>query len=389
MKRIGLICGVILMTALVFPPLLAQQVEEKDGVRFVHNVKGGKRGARPEVSLRLVRTLGGIEVQDGNFAFHFPYDVALDAAGNIYVLDEGNNRIQKFSMDGKYVATIGRHGQGPGEFESPFALDIDSEGYLYTSEGLNRRMQVLTPDGKSYKTIRNREQLVLRLRHLKSGLIATTGFPNIAVWEKKLQPLPKLVRVLNLRGQLQFEFGDLHDFKNNLVNEEGNWADFDIGPDEDFFVTFWYQNRIEKYSPEGKLLWRADRPLNYDTMPISMGSVMKTARFYGKVKPQLNSVSTGIAVDAEGRAWVATLERQLTKTEEGEVITGGHMRTVRAAPDIEKIDAYKLEIYDPDGMLLGEIKLDHRVHGLRICKNFLFIWERNFDKVYQYEIIEK
>jgi hypothetical protein len=58
-------------------------------------------------------------------------------------------------------------------------------------------------------------------------------------------------------------------------------------------------------------------------------------------------------------------------------------------PDIEKIDAYKLEVYDPEGILLGEIKLDHRVHGLRICKNFLFAWEANFDKVYQYEIVEK
>jgi hypothetical protein len=377
---------VVAAAAILAASLWAQQVEEKDGVRLVHNVKGGKWGAKPEVSLKLVRTLGGIEVQDENLAFHFPYGVAMDAAGNIYVLDEGNNRIQKFSPDGKYLATIGRHGQGPGEFEGPLCFDIDPEGSLYVFEGFSRRIQILTPAGKTRQTIKNIKGTVLGLRHLKSGFIAAVRLPNIAVMETRLQPIPQLIRVLDLKGNPQFEFGDPHDFRNNLVNQNGNWADFDTGPQDDFYITFWYQNRIERFSPEGNLLWRADRPLNYDTKPVSMGSII---RGKGWVIPRLNCVSTGIAVDANGRAWVATLERQLTRQEEGAVVTAGSMRTVRAAPDVEKIDAYKLEVFNPDGILLGEIKLDHRVHGLRICKNFLFTWERNFDRVYQYEIVEK
>jgi sugar lactone lactonase YvrE len=389
MKRIGLKWGVILLTALVFAPSLAQQVEEKDGVRIIHNVKGGKWGAKPEVSLRLVRTLGGIEVTNENFAFHNPHDVAMDSGGNIYVLDQGNDRIQKFSPEGNYLATIGRRGQGPGELEGPSCFDIDPEGYLYVFEASSRRIQVLTPAGKARQTIRNAEIIALTLRHLTSGLIAIAGFPNIAFVEKKLQALPKLIRVLDSKGKLQFEFGDPHDFRNNLVNQNGNWAHFDTGPQDDFYVTFWYQNRIERFSPDGKLLWRADRTLNYDTKPVSLGSIKRTAYGITTQLPQLNTVSTGITVDAKGRAWVATLDRQLTRAEEGEVVTGYHVRTVLAAPDIEKIDAYKLEVYDPEGILLGEIKLDHRVHGVRICKNFLFAWEANFDKIYQYEIVEK
>jgi DNA-binding beta-propeller fold protein YncE len=203
---------------------LVQQVVEKDGVRVIHNVKGGKWGANPEVSLRLVRTLGGIEVTNENFAFHNPHDVAMDRGGNIYVLDQGNDRIQKFSPEGNYLATIGRRGQGPGEYEGPSCFDIDPEGYLYVFEASSRRIQVLTPAGKARQTIRNAEIIALTLRHLTSGLIAIAGFPNIALVEKKLQALPKLIRVLDSKGKLQFEFGDLHDFRNNLVNQNGNWV---------------------------------------------------------------------------------------------------------------------------------------------------------------------
>ena len=370
---------------------LPQKSEDKDGIRIVHNEKGGKWGSKPEVSLRLIRTTAGIDVEDENLAFHFPYDVAWDSSDNIYILDEGNNRIQKLSPEGKYLATIGRHGQGPGEFQSPFSLDIDSKGYLYVSEGASRRIQILTPEGKAYKTIKNVRNLVFKLRHLQSGFIATAGYPDIHVIETKRQKLVKLIKVLDLKGNLQFEFVDMLDYKYNLVNVMGNLIDYDTGKDGSFYVTFMHQNRVEKYSPEGKLLWRADRPLNYGTEPISMGHVERKADGGTTTQgPQLNYVSWGIAVDAQGRAWVATLNRQLTRQEEGgEVISAPGVRRVQSASDLEKIDAYKLEIFDPDGILLGEIRLDHRVHGMRIYKNYLFTWERNFAKYYQYEIIEK
>jgi len=391
MKIIRTISRILIIFLFLSVYSYAQKIEDKDGVRIIHNEKGGKWGSKPEVSLRLIRTIGGIDVEDENLAFHFPYDVAWDSSDNIYILDEGNNRIQKFSPEGKYLATIGRHGQGPGEFQSPFSLDIDSKGYLYVSEGGSRRIQILTPEGKAYKTIKNTKYLVHKLRHLPSGLIAAGGPPNFSLLaETKAKDFPKLIKILDLKGNLQFEFVDMLDYKNNLVNERGNWIDFDAAKDGCCYVTFAYQNRIEKYSPEGKLLWRADRPLNYGTEPLFMGSVERKASGSITIQgPQLNHVSNGIAVDSKGRAWIATLNRQPTREEEGEVIIAPGVSRVEGASELEKIDAYKLEIFDPDGILLGEMRLDHRVHGMRIYKNYLFTWERNFAKYYQYEIIEK
>ncbi|MDW7761218.1 MAG: 6-bladed beta-propeller [Acidobacteriota bacterium] len=59
--------------------------------------------------------------------FHTVLDVDADASGNIYVVDARNIRIQIFNSSGQYVRTVGRKGQGPGEFEYPFFIRLDEE----------------------------------------------------------------------------------------------------------------------------------------------------------------------------------------------------------------------------------------------------------------------
>jgi hypothetical protein len=99
-------------------------------------------------------------------------------------------------------------------------------------------------------------------------------------------------------------------------------------------------------------------------------------------------VSFGIAADGAGRIWVNTFNRQMTPEEQGASITvGGATRTTKQA-NIEKMDIHKLEILDPEGVLLGDIPLDHVAHGIRIFGDTLFIWERNNAMVYHYRIIE-
>ena len=53
------------------------------------------------------------------------------------------------------------------------------------------------------------------------------------------------------------------------------------------------------------------------------------------------------------------------------------------------MDIYKLEIFGPDGVLLGEIPLAHEAHGIRIFGETLFIWDRANTAVYQYRIMEQ
>jgi hypothetical protein len=66
--------------------------------------------------------------------FWWVFDVATDAEDNIYVLEYKNCRIQVFDPAGSFLRTIGRAGQGPGEFNRPRALAFDARGHLYVED---------------------------------------------------------------------------------------------------------------------------------------------------------------------------------------------------------------------------------------------------------------
>jgi hypothetical protein len=104
----------------------SQKVETVDGVRLVHNSGPGAWGKSPKVELEPVLTLGDIDTADENLAFHMPSAIAVDRTGDLYVLDTGNHRVQKFGPDGQYLATLGRRGQGPGEFYFPAWVAVDA-----------------------------------------------------------------------------------------------------------------------------------------------------------------------------------------------------------------------------------------------------------------------
>lgn len=60
-----------------------------------------------------------------------PWGVTADeATGRIYVADRPNDRVVVFDASGRYAGTLGRSGDGPGEFRSPVAVSMDPSGSL-------------------------------------------------------------------------------------------------------------------------------------------------------------------------------------------------------------------------------------------------------------------
>jgi sugar lactone lactonase YvrE len=381
--------------------LWAQKVQIVNGVRLIHNSKGGKWGKNPKIALELIQTLGGVEAKDQNFAFYLPSDIAVDGDGNLYILDSGNHRVQKFSLGGEFIATLGRKGQGPAEFYFPLALEIDGQGYLYVSDPNNNRIVVMTPEGKDYKVIKPAAGPVSDIATLSTGNLAMGGrtwFTRFGSEEGKVKELPKLIKILNLEGNALSEVGFQNDFGNFLLNKYGNSVNFSVDSKDDIFLAFMFQNRLEKYSPDGRLLWRADRELNYSTEPIDKGSTERGERGASIKLPKMNTCSNGVAVDGQGRVWVVTLERQLKNEEQAGIgITVNYMGDqrlmsykVEAEAEVYNTDAYKLEIYDPDGVLLGEIAVDHFVDGIFIYGDRLFFLDKMRGmKFYAYRILER
>jgi DNA-binding beta-propeller fold protein YncE len=75
-----------------------------------------------------------------------PAGIVVNAAGDIYVSDWGNNRIEKFNSQGAYIthwgSTFASPGSGPGEFNGPEGLALDAAGNLYVADHGNQRIQI-------------------------------------------------------------------------------------------------------------------------------------------------------------------------------------------------------------------------------------------------------
>jgi sugar lactone lactonase YvrE len=68
--------------------------------------------------------------------------VAFDAAGNIYIGDCSNHRVQIFTGDGTYSGTLGSYGQGDYEFNCPTGVAFDNSGNFYVADSGNQRIQI-------------------------------------------------------------------------------------------------------------------------------------------------------------------------------------------------------------------------------------------------------
>lgn len=85
---------------------------------------------------------GGGPLVPGDGQFDGPTDVIVDAAGNVYVVDSGNHRIQKFDSTGRFLGKWGTRGSGDGQFETPLGIALDSSGKIaYVADKGNHRIQ--------------------------------------------------------------------------------------------------------------------------------------------------------------------------------------------------------------------------------------------------------
>ncbi|HMF33230.1 MAG TPA: 6-bladed beta-propeller, partial [Candidatus Lokiarchaeia archaeon] len=80
----------------------------------------------------------------------WPWGVAVDASGNLYVTDEANNVVWKFSPTGSN-SSWGSYGSGSGQFNDPRGIAVSITGNVYVVDAGNNRVEEFTSSG-SYIT---------------------------------------------------------------------------------------------------------------------------------------------------------------------------------------------------------------------------------------------
>jgi DNA-binding beta-propeller fold protein YncE len=89
----------------------------------------------------------------GDYMFNAPADVVVAGDGTVFVADghgnDTNNRVVKYSQDGRYLMEWGQTGYAPGEFRTLHAIAIDSRGRVFVGDRSNNRVQIFDQDGNS------------------------------------------------------------------------------------------------------------------------------------------------------------------------------------------------------------------------------------------------
>jgi len=200
----------------------------------------------------------------------------------LYVAEYLNDRIQVFTLQGESVGTIGSPGTGPGEFDAPSGVKVDGNGQLYVADFFNHRVQVLTPRGDFVRQFGTTGK-----KGIKAGLF---NYPT----DVALLPDGSLViadayndriQVFAPDGSFLRKWGG--PFAMNIHGPFNGWfktvTAVAVGPNGNVFAADFYNNRVQKFSPQGKFL-------------VGIGSKDSG--------PARLKFPTDMAVDAEGSVFV-------------------------------------------------------------------------------------
>lgn len=108
----------------------------------------------------------------GNGEFNLARDAAVDAAGNVYVIDGGNFRVQVFDRDGKFLRAFGQVGRLPGNFARPREIAIDAKGAVYVSDAAFGNFQIFDEQGNILMHVGSRSERDLPTRYMLPAGIA-------------------------------------------------------------------------------------------------------------------------------------------------------------------------------------------------------------------------
>lgn len=149
-----------------------------------------------------------------------PNGVAYEAStGRLFVADTETHQIKVFDLEGKLLKTLGKRGEGVGEFNYPTHIAL-SDQKLYVTDTMNARIQVLsTTTGRYLGTVGRRGLYIGNLVRPKG--VAADSEGNIYVIESYFDYL----LVYNRRGEFLMPIGGVGNEAGSFHLPAGVWID--------------------------------------------------------------------------------------------------------------------------------------------------------------------
>jgi len=108
-----------------------------------------------------------------------PHGVAVDGAGNVFVADCLNDRIQVFDAKGEVVRVFGREGCGVGELKKPTGVAVDGAGKVFVADNYNHRIGSLGPLVAKLYTVMNEMVVAVSSGEVHASVVYMRGFAQL------------------------------------------------------------------------------------------------------------------------------------------------------------------------------------------------------------------
>jgi len=355
-------------------------VEEIDGVRYIHN-HAPQRGFTSGVKLELLGKIGKLEGEEEKDILYDPVDAARLPNGDILILERSGCTVKRYSEDYEYISSFGQAGQGPGDFLYPFCLRRDANK-LYVAD---RDISIFSLDG-SYED-GFRPPIIARFgsigaQYRTSGMVILSGSHVIlpshpSKWIDSGED--KLLSVYDKKGTIIRSFGAVQQHENPQLMLNANIVYFAIDNNDNIYVAYACQNRISKYSPDGEMIFSADRTLPYEIRTEMKVELLKSGNLEREFPwPSVTSVTKGINVDHKNRIWVLTFLKQPNKF-------------LSFAKEENLTDCYEFDVLDSNGILLFKIPFPNvRFDNFSIYDDRIYLIDSQHEAcVHEYRIVER
>lgn len=171
----------------------------------------------------------------------------------LYVPEYFNDRIQVFGLDGAPTRMIGAPGAGPGEFNAPGGVAVADDGGMYVADFYNQRIQKLDSKGRFIRQWGETGKVGIgagRFNYPTDVAIAADGTLYVA------DGYNDRIQVFDANGEFIRKWGG--PLAMNIFGPFNGWfataTSVAIGPEGNIFVADFYNDRIQKFAPDGTFL---------------------------------------------------------------------------------------------------------------------------------------
>jgi hypothetical protein len=334
-------------------------IEEVDGVTFVKNPKQGLWYSKENTSLKITKEqqIGELDGPE-ELLFVDIADVKVNSKGDIYVADRRLNEIRKFNKDGEYILSVGRKGQGPGEFQDIMTLSLNSQDDLIAFDRMLGRISVFSDNGEHKKTT---QKLVTDLSILPSKIFVTdVGYVFFGKLSNSLKLFHEFDRDWNIsESYIDYEFIDNKEFEENMLGGfPGNCFFHNNG--NILYTKFYYDNQIFIYKNKelAKIVRReSDIKRAYEVQVFH--DIQKVRNMQWEKGCDFKMYGQGIAF--VGKTYQSSLG--LYPLSDGYIV---NFLSLKKSKDLWELG---VEIYDEEGKFLHYTKLGENLYYDIRCKD--------------------